>query len=418
MNKKREPIDKDLPPVTLFTFFLEVGRLLPVPRTQILSYADRTEGWTGWTPQLLSQMLGPGAPPIFSETTVPGFRIAFRDVLASIGTPLYAAEVAYEDWLDAVTPVAVQARRRATRSQIGETTHVRQSIVALTRFIPEAEHPRSKDMTIGWLTEVLRELLAGLNRILDHLSFSARDWALGAVERRDLPAMLPMLVQSTHADLHLNVRGTTFAIPLHDDYPYPEELGEPSFDTEPIQTAVATVISGNHGEQPFESVFRFLRAANSERIAGDTTRAVIELATAMELLFSQLIAVAGTALSWDQQRIDRANSEKTQLRGRVCDHLGTLLKVNIDLTNTTTPWGEWWEQGYGRRNDAVHRGARLNDHDCQAAWAAATRLIAHITTILRLQPTLDSVADRLAALDLSGGPPWLDSPLPVEIDWF
>jgi hypothetical protein len=81
-------------------------------------------------------MLGSDSPPGFSATIVPGFRITFRDVLANVGTPLYAAEVAFDDWLDAVTPRLVRERRRVTREQIGEMTRVHQSIVALTQLHP------------------------------------------------------------------------------------------------------------------------------------------------------------------------------------------------------------------------------------------------------------------------------------------
>jgi hypothetical protein len=82
--------------------------------------------------------------------------------------------------------------------------------------MPESEHPASEDMTIRWWTRQFRWRLDRLNRLLDHLSFAASDWAIGAVERRDLPPILP---QSTHADRDGRVPGSTFGIPIHDDYP-------------------------------------------------------------------------------------------------------------------------------------------------------------------------------------------------------
>jgi len=124
-------------------------------------------------------------------------------------------------------------------------------------------------------------------------------------------------------------------------------------------------------------------------------------------------------VSWDSARVQRALSDRTQLRGRVEDHLGPLIGARIDVTDPLTPWGEWWSEGYGRRNDAVHRGHRLTDVDCQLAWLAATRLVGHIRSVLRLQSRLAPVADMLDVLKLSSGePPWLDQNLPVEIDWF
>ena len=289
---------------------------------------------------------------------------------------------------------------------------------ALTCFLPENEHPRSEDMTVRWLTQRFRALLAELNRVLDHLSFAAEDWALGSLEHRDLPALLPTLIQSTHADTSKAIRATTFPIPLHDDFPSPEGA-ETSHGEDAIQTAISVLNEGNHRTQPFEDAFRFLRAAGSERIAGDVTRAVIDLATAMELLFSQLIEAAGPRASWDSARVQRALSDQTPLRGRVEDHLGPLLGARIDVRDSSTPWGRWWAEGYRRRNDAVHRGRRVTDEDCQLAWSAATSLIKHIRSTLRLQDVLVPVAEMLDVVRLnSGEPPWLDQRLPVEIDWF
>ncbi|HEY1777062.1 MAG TPA: hypothetical protein VGG41_12960 [Solirubrobacteraceae bacterium] len=275
-------------------------------------------------------------------------------------------------------------------------------------------------MTVRWLTAVFHGMLAELNRVLDHVGFATRDWAITAIERRDLPAVLPVLLLSSHSDENLQPRASTFPIPLHNDMPYFIEMGEPSPDPVPIETAIAMVTASNRGRKPFEGMFRFLRAANSERIAGDATRCVVGLATAMELLFSQLIATAGPVLGWDQARIDRANRDATGLRGRVADHLGPLLtNAQIDVADTTSPWGEWWAKGYALRNEAVHDGRRLDDDDVRAAWRAASRLLVHITAVLRMQRDLEWIADELAFVALgTDDPPWLDLPLPVAIDWF
>jgi hypothetical protein len=144
---------------------------------------------------------------------------------------------------------------------------------------------------------------------------------------------------------------------------------------------------------------------------------VIDLATAMEILFSQLIATGGTAAAWTPARIQRANKESTNLRGRVQDHLGPLLGANIDVEDGRTIWGEWWRFGYRCRNRAVHRGERLDDAECRKAWLAATRLIRHIVTVLTLQPDLEAVAELLGAIEF-GEPDWRQAPVPADIDWF
>lgn len=407
-----------MPPITCFTFFMEVGRLLPVPTTQVLSYGERTPAWEGWTPRRLSRMLGSDDPPKFSDDTVPGYRLAFRHGLARIGSPLYAAESVYEDWIDPLFSDEVNAARRADRDAFGPTLTVYHSFVAITRYVPESEHPASKALTVQWLTDVFRQGLNILNQILDHLSFAAGHWAVAAIERRDLPAILPVLIQSTHADEEGQVRGSRGQIPLHDDFPHLDRLGPPEASAEALLTAVAMATEGNRGAQPFEPTFRFLRAANSEAIAGDSTRAIIDLNTAMELLFSQLITTGGRARGWPAERVERANRIETGLRNRVQDHLGALIGATIDVKDQTTTWGAWWSQGYMARNRAVHQGVRLADSDVRRAWLAASKLIAHVQTVLQLQADLEPMAAQLAGLCMGGEPPWLHAVLETHADWF
>jgi hypothetical protein len=252
-----------MPPVTCFTFFLEVGRLLPVPATQIMLYDDRTPEWDGWAPAMLPILAGAREnPPRFSDDVVPGHRIAFRDVEVSVTTPLGAAETAYEDWLSPVLSPARNELRDSVRARIGDTIRARQTVVALTRYVPESAHPGSDEMTVGWLTDVFRDCLAHLNRLLDHLSLIVRDWAIAAVEYRDLPGLLPVLLQSSHADSSQRVRGSTFVIPIHDDNPHAHHLAPDDALRDNITAAANLATEANRGRQPFEPVFRFLRASN------------------------------------------------------------------------------------------------------------------------------------------------------------
>ncbi|MGI8729322.1 MAG: hypothetical protein ACR2LK_04935, partial [Solirubrobacteraceae bacterium] len=278
-----------------------------------------------------------------------------------------------------------------------------------------------ENRTIRWRTHQFRLSLDHLNRPLDHLSFAAHSWAIGALERRDLPPVLPVLLQSTHADHEGRVRGSTFGIPIHDDYPLLASDVEdtPIDDAGALQHAVDVATASNHGALPFEQVFRFLRAADSERIGGDPTRSVVDLATAMELLFFQVLLCGGPAAGWDTARVARATGDRTPLRGRVEQHVGPLLGATVDVMDTTTVWGCWWERGYLRRNWAVHHGRRVTEEDCQRAWEAAADLIEHITKVLDLQPVLGHLSIALGELGLGRSkPPWLDQRLPIPIDWF
>jgi hypothetical protein len=139
----------------------------------------------------------------------------------------------------------------------------------------------------------------------------------------------------------------------------------------------------------------------------------------MELLFFQVLLSGAAAAGWKQAWVAGATSDRTQLRGRVEQHLGPLLGARVDVMDTTTVWGRWWERGYIHRNRAVHNGQRVTEDDCQRAWEAATDLIAHITKILCLQPAMDHLSVALSELELGRAePPWLDQRLPIAIDWF
>ena len=423
---ERPAVAANLPPITHFTFVLEMGRRLPAPARQILTYGGRTAAWDGWTPHMLSQLCSLEDPPTFTEELVPDLRMTFREVSRQVATPLYASEIAFGDWLTPVLSDAMRERRETWLADPGSTIDVLQSVVALTRWIPESEHPASQAMTIGWLTDLFRESLSSLNHLLDHMSFAAQDWALWPVEYRDLPAFALVLLESTHLDDEGRGRGSVLTIPIHSDLPHPApdpggEAGTDPHDVDETAASIALSImaDANHGIQPFEPVFRFFRAASSEMIGGDMTRGVVELATAMELLFSTLISAGGAAAKWSDERVNRANRDETGLRNRVEYHLGDLLGANVSVLDESSPWGRWWATGYSLRNGAVHRGERVSVDDGRGAWDAAVALVAHIVVVLNLQADLMGVADALATMSLApSGWPWLDFPLPEEIDWF
>lgn len=111
---KRGPIETDPPPFTKFTFFLEVGRLLPIPPRPWVSLAERTPAWGSWTVEGLKSMFGTDAPQALSEGTVPGFHVSVRSVRTPTGMPLRAAAVAFRDWLVVADPHARNAKTATT----------------------------------------------------------------------------------------------------------------------------------------------------------------------------------------------------------------------------------------------------------------------------------------------------------------
>jgi hypothetical protein len=180
---------------------------------------------------------------------------------------------------------------------------------------------------------------------------------------------------------------------VHDAYPAVPGLFDPQLG--PVEEAVALSNAANHGEQPFFLAFRYIHTAFGERLAGDPTRAVIDLNTAVEIIISAVLS-RGQAVGWDSARITRATAERTGLRNRLQHHLGPLVGESIDTDDPSTPWGHWWANGYAKRNAAVHRGVRITRTEADAAFDAGTHLVAHLKERLSSCGQLQGVGDLLA----------------------
>jgi hypothetical protein len=111
--------------------------------------------------------------------------------------------------------------------------------------------------------------------------------------------------------------------------------GQLEQDEHVLHEAVARNQAANHGQQPFMLSFRLLHPAFAEKIVGAPTRAVIELATAVETLLSRVIQVAGPLAGRTEAQLDAA--QRASLRNRITDHLGPLLQVSIDWRRRAQP---------------------------------------------------------------------------------
>ncbi|MGA8365531.1 MAG: hypothetical protein WB709_13600 [Solirubrobacteraceae bacterium] len=349
----------DLPPISVFTFVAELPYALPVPNDgQAVTYEMQTPAWSGWSGELVGRMLGSNAP-VFLDGQAPGTRITVRHVDVVEAMPLAMATEAFFDWVEPLlTAEEVQARREDLAKRKRDGFEVVRSVVALTRFVPRSEHPSTAEMTVGWLRALFQTALSDLNLILDALGLTASKWMVSAVSPRDLPALLPVIIESAHGNGRGGRLGSTFLLRLHDAFPAVPGRFAPR--SAPVERAVALSKAANHGEQPFMLMFRLVHAAYGERLAGDPARAVVDLNTAIEVMVSALITEGGHSVGWDDARIKRATAERLGFRNRVVDHLAVLLGEKICLEKPQTPWGRWWQDGYAKRNAIVHSGARLS----------------------------------------------------------
>jgi hypothetical protein len=413
--RRGEPTDAP-PPVTVFTFLLTLPYALPVPEGSTPGFVDRrTSIWDEWSPAWTGKLVGgPDAEPL-SDEVVPGTRIAIRHREVTMPVPPAAAFEAFTDWIEPPLSPDVFARlTEDTRKwkSTGVSTVI--SVVALSRYVPRSAHPRGEEMTIGWLLEILRPALADLDNFLEALGIVARRWDIGALPPRSLPFMVPLLVESTHPGPAGEKQGTTAMVPLHDLSPMLPER----FETSEVLFAGAKGISNaaNQGDQPFMLVLRLIHAAEAERLGGDPTKALIDLNTAIEVLVSTTISVAGRVVGWDEERIARAVSWRTGLKKRVTDHLGPLFGEELAIEDEDEPWGRWFVGGYRLRNAAVHEGRVLRKADVDDALLEAEAVVRDVQERLSRKAELIHLAERLE-VEFGPSPAWESEPLVISFPW-
>lgn len=405
-----------LPPITLFTFFLELPFPVPVPEgmSTVTVGNQRDEHWDGWSDKAIARILTREKEQAFPSGLAPGTRFVVRHVEVTDRVPLYVAEEAFSDWVDELFPDDLAAERKEKRDEwslLG--LDVMKSVVALSRFVPRSAHPRGEDITVAWVLSQFRAALADFNEFLEALGLVLGRWNVGAIGLRDLPPEVPVLIGSTHLGPHGRPHGITFTARIHDAYPLVVENFEPKHG--PVDEAVNLSNLARHGEQPYMLVFRFLHSAVSERLAGDATRAVIDLNTAVEIFVSVTVNEGGPLVGLTSEEIAKAN--RPGFKRRVQVYLAKVLDEEIEVDDSTTTWGRWFADGYNRRNEAVHEGAALEWEEVERAFDQANAVIAEVKAKLAQIEALEELSSKIA-LDLSNrNRSFQEQPLGVAFPW-
>ncbi len=85
-------------PITIFTFFLELSRALPLsPEPVVTSYVARGERWEGWTDPDVAKLLG-GTDADVPADSVPHTSITVRHLTEAEPAPLSRVEATFGDW--------------------------------------------------------------------------------------------------------------------------------------------------------------------------------------------------------------------------------------------------------------------------------------------------------------------------------
>jgi hypothetical protein len=401
-------------PVTLFTFFLELTHALPVQSGAMhISYVDRDEAWSGWTEDDVAGLLGAEVETI-PTGSVPHTSMIARHLIESEPAPLSRIEATFNDWgMEGLIPPET-VNRRGPQPEPGRTTiEVVKSVVALTRFVPQSAHPPGREMTVGALQRIMFDGLVHLNALLEPLGFVAGRWEIGALTLADVPPELAVLVDNTGTPSEEQRTRVAFVAEIHDGYQI--QAGDLEDDGSLTNEAI-----GYHGDekgegQPFLQVFRFIHAAEGERLIGDHTRALVDLNTAVELLIRFVLYYGQAIIGVPEKTAWEAN--QASLKQKVKRYLPELLGRKIDLEDPDGPWGAWFCDGYMLRNRAVHEGELLEYDAVERAFRQAGELIGDLKGSLMANEQLRKLGEQIEVEPLLLEERNRDGLLNLEFPW-
>lgn len=157
------------------------------------------------------------------------------------------------------------------------------------------------------------------------------------------------------------------------------------------------MLSGaSHGIEPYMEFFALIEDAWAYSLLGESTRCVISIGTAVEVLVSTTIREGGARLGWSAEDISKASA--AWLQKQVTTHLARLLGKAINVEDSSTSWGAWWSSAYQLRNKAIHDGRQLGGGDAVAAKKATAQLMRELQADLAKQ---EALADLSSALKIN-----------------
>jgi hypothetical protein len=402
-------------PVTLFTFFLELTRALPMQSGAMhISYVDRDEEWRGWTDADVAGLLGGIDVEKIPTDSVPHTSMIARHLTEPEPAPLSRIEAAFGDWgMQGLIPPETANRPGAAPEPGQATIEVVKSVVALTRFVPQSAHPPGRELTVGALQRIMFDGLVHLNALLEPLGFVADRWEIGALTLADVPPEVAVLVDNAGTLAEDRREMIAFVTEIHDGYPI--LAGDLDDDGSIAREAIGYHGGEKDGGQPFLEVFRFIHAAEGERLVGDHTRALVDLNTAVELLIRFVLYYGHAITGVPEKTAWEAN--QAPLKKKVTQYLPELLGREIDIKNPGGPWGAWFGDGYMLRNRAVHEGELLDYDAVERAFGQAGELIADLKTSLIANEQLRELGEQIEVEPYPPDERNRDDLLNIEFPW-
>lgn len=378
------------------TYVLELPFSLPIPHDwQMSPLLKRTAGWEGWTGRDFWHLLERSGPGSLPEGSMPGTQIRFRRVSIKSAAPLRAADEAFAD---KVTPL-LNRRERLARwwglKRADRGIDFMRSVVSISVFVAPGDIPDTDtEQELDWLRDHFYTGLAELNRFLTALSMAAADWRVGRLGAGQLPPLLPIIIDHVKPGDSPGRWPIHLTVSIRPDAPELKTTSEPPPDFG--WRAQAMLSGASHGIEPYMEFFALIEDAWAYSLLGESTRCVISIGTAVEVLVSTTIREGGARLGWSAEDISKASA--AWLQKQVTTHLARLLGKAINVEDSSTSWGAWWSSAYQLRNKAIHDGRQLGGGDAVAAKKATAQLMRELQADLAKQ---EALADLSSALKIN-----------------
>jgi hypothetical protein len=335
--------------------------------------------WPGWTREQAGnyvQFLGavePGRCPVH--------RIVFKRVRVRSRLPLYASDRTFGDWGAALLPRHKRRLRKAMQRLFGTIGLFEEvSVAAVTWFTPAGALP---DLSQGEHREArIEEALSVLNDFLVCLGVEGNDPLLGPLARVDLPAAVPMLLETQPVPT-ASRRGISWLTPMHAWMP---SVRRRIRDPAEVAAAAALFRAAYEKETVWFRVLELSHAARRDVVAGRYAGTVLTAATSVEVLVSTAVREVARVRNWSNTKIDGVLG--AGFKNLLETHLPALLGMSIDLEDPADPFGAWYLSGYAARNAVVHAGHTPTASEAWDAFTSSAEVITHVGRLVESDPTV------------------------------
>lgn len=242
-----------------------------------------------------------------------------------------------------------------------------------------------------WVSDRFDGLLACLNDFLVLLGQAAQDAHIRPVDRLELPAVVPFLLNEVRGgadheagELHLFV--------VHPSVPHEAET------LPPARLEHAMTLLGLHRSEghPFFPFAEALLAARSALLHGRTRQAALDAGSAVELLVNTVLREVAPLRGYSEAKAANVVAN-LGLKNQLVEHLAVVLRCEVVLYDEGNAFGRWYCGAYALRNRVSHEGYRPSHVEAQAALDDVEALVSTIGRALAADELTEPLASRLLA---------------------